>query len=45
MPAKPESDWKVLGPFGSKRLDEDDVPDPQAGREPAGGAGPTGAAG
>ena len=45
MPAKPESDWKVLGPFGGKSVDEEDVPDPQAGREPVGGAGPTGAAG
>ena len=45
IPPKPESDWKVLGPFGSKRVDEDDVQDPQAGREAAGGAGPTGAAG
>ena len=45
MPPKPESDWKVLGPFGSKRVDEDDVADPQAGRAAKGGAGPTGAAG
>jgi len=45
MPPKPDSDWKVLGPFGSKRVDEDDVADPQAGREPAAGAGPTGQAG
>lgn len=45
IPAKPESDWKALGPFGSKRIDEDDVADPEAGRQPAGGPGPTGAAG
>jgi hypothetical protein len=45
IPAKPESDWKVVGPFGSKSIDEEDLPDPQAGREPVGGAGPTGQAG
>ncbi len=45
IPPKPESDWKALGPFGSKRVDEDDVADPQAGRAAKGGAGPTGAAG
>ena len=45
MPARPESDWKALGPFGSKRVDEDDVVDPQAGRAGQGGPGPTGVAG
>ncbi len=45
MPPKPESDWKVLGPLGGKRVDEDDAVDPQAGRPAQGGAGPTGAAG
>ena len=45
MPPRDESDWKVLGPFGSKRVDEDDVADPQAGREAKAGAGPTGQAG
>ena len=45
MPPKPESDWKALGPFGNKRVDEQDVADPQAGRGAAGGPGPTGQAG
>jgi predicted membrane channel-forming protein YqfA (hemolysin III family) len=45
MPPKPGSDWKVLGPFGGSRIDEDDAADPQAGRTAKGGAGPTGAAG
>ena len=45
MPPKPDSDWKVLGPFGGKSVDEEDVVDPQAGATPAGGPGPTGAAG
>jgi hypothetical protein len=45
IPARPESTWKALGPFGNKRVDEDDVADPQAGRAGKGGAGPTGAAG
>ena len=44
MPPKPESDWKVLGPFGGKSIDEDEVVDPQAGREPVGGPGPSGQA-
>ena len=44
MPAKAESDWKVIGPFG--RQSSTDAPvDPAAGREPVGGAGPTGTAG
>ena len=41
-PPKPESDWKVVGPFGRQKVT---VGDPAAGREPAGGAGPTGAKG
>ena len=45
IPARPDSDWKALGPFGGKSVDEEDVADPQASREPAGGPGPTGAAG
>ena len=40
-PAKAESDWKVVGPFGRQKVD---AGDPAAGREPAGGAGPTGSA-
>ena len=45
IPAKPDSDWKVIGPFGNEKVEPDQVADPQAGREPAGGAGPTGQAG
>jgi hypothetical protein len=45
IPPKPESDWKVLGPFGSQKVDEQEMADPQAGRGAAGGPGPTGAAG
>ena len=45
IPAKPESDWKVIGPFGGKSVDADEVPDPAAERSPAGGPGPTGTAG
>ncbi len=45
IPAKPESDWKVVGPFGGKSIDLDEPADPAAARTPAGGAGPTGAAG
>lgn len=41
MPARAESDWKVVGAFGRP---EAGVEDPQAGREPAGGPGPTGTA-
>ena len=41
-PPKPESDWKVVGAFGRQKAPEGD---PGAGREPVGGAGPTGAAG
>ena len=45
MPPKPESDWRVIGPFGGKTIDLDEPPDPAAEREPAGGPGPTGVAG
>ena len=45
IPAKPESDWKVIGPFGGKSIDDDEAIDPAAQRAPAGGAGPTGTAG
>ncbi len=45
IPAKPESDWKVVGPFGGKSIDIDEPPDPAAERTPAGGPGPTGVAG
>ena len=41
-PAKPDSDWKVIGPFGRPKVDKGDT---AAAREPVGGAGPTGAAG
>jgi hypothetical protein len=44
IPAKPESDWKVVGPFGGKSIDPDEAIDPAAERPPVGGAGPTGAA-
>ncbi len=39
MPARPDSDWKVVGPFGRQKVT---LGDPAAGREPAGGPGPTG---
>jgi hypothetical protein len=42
MPARPDSDWKVVGPFGRQKVT--DHGDPAAGREPAGGPGPTGSA-
>jgi len=38
-PPKPGSDWKVVGPFGRQKVT---LGDPAMGREPAGGAGPTG---
>ena len=44
IPAKPESDWKVVGAFGGKSIDADEAVDPAAERPPAGGPGPTGAA-
>jgi hypothetical protein len=40
-PPKADSDWKVVGPFGRQKVT---LGDPAAGREPAGGAGPTGSA-
>ena len=42
IPAKEDSDWKVLGPFGGKKVDEDEVADPKAGAVGAGGPGATG---
>ena len=46
MPPKPESDWKIIGPFGGQSVDllEGDGPDPAAAPEPVGGPGPTGQA-
>ncbi len=41
MPARANSDWKVVGPFGRQKVT---LGDPAAGREPAGGPGPTGSA-
>jgi hypothetical protein len=38
-PAKDNSDWKVVGAFGRQKVA---AGDPAMGREPAGGAGPTG---
>ncbi|HEV2813194.1 MAG TPA: hypothetical protein VGW10_08090 [Solirubrobacteraceae bacterium] len=45
IPAKPESDWKVIGPFGGKSIDADEAIDPAAEPAPVGGPGPTGTAG
>lgn len=45
MPARPDSDWKVIGPFGGKSIDDDEAIDPAAEPAPAGGPGPTGVAG
>jgi hypothetical protein len=42
MPAKPESDWKVIGPFGDQKIEIDDSPDPSALRGAPGGPGPGG---
>ena len=39
-PAKPESDWKVIGPFGRPKVEAADLP-PTGGRGGAGGAGPS----
>ncbi len=39
VPPRPDSDWKVVGPFGRQKVT---LGDPPMGREPAGGAGPTG---
>ena len=44
-PPRPESDWKKIGVFGHEKLSAEGPVDPAAGREPAGGAGPTGHAG
>ena len=45
IPAKPESDWKVIGPFGGKSIEDDEAIDPAAEPAPVGGPGPTGTAG
>ncbi len=39
-PAKPNSDWKVVGPFGRQKVT---LGDPAMGRDAPGGAGPSGA--
>ena len=44
IPPNPESDWKVLGPFGGSKVGEEDMVDPKAGAVGAGGPGPTGPA-
>jgi hypothetical protein len=41
IPARPTSDWKVVGPFGRARVAPQDLEDPQAGRGTPGGPGPT----
>jgi hypothetical protein len=45
MPAKPESDWKVIGPFGREKVSEGEMVHPEPGRQATRGAGPTGQAG
>ena len=35
MPAKPDSDWKVLGPFGGKSIDDEEAVDPAEAPPPA----------
>jgi fucose permease len=37
-PAKPDSDWKVIGPFGRPKVQAEDAPPPAAHR-PTGGEG------
>ena len=44
IPPKEDSDWKVLGPFGGKSVDEEEMVDPKAGAVGAGGPGATGPA-
>ena len=41
IPARPDSDWKVIGPFGGKSLDEEEVPEAPIERPAPGGPGPT----
>ena len=43
-PARPNSDWKVIGAFGRPKAAED-LEDPAAPREPVGGDGPSGTPG
>ena len=45
VPPRPNSDWKVIGPFGRNSIDVDEPVDPAAERSGAGGPGPTGQAG
>ena len=42
LPARPDSDWKVLGPFGRGHVSPQDLEDPAAGREHPGGMHPGG---
>jgi hypothetical protein len=41
VPAKPESDWKVVGAFGRQEVGTEGLADPQTGAGPAGGPGPS----
>ena len=40
IPAKPDSDWAVLGPIGGKKVDQGDLPDAPAGGTPPGPTAP-----
>ena len=40
IPAKPESDWTVIGPFGGRSVDVEGETDPSALRGAPGGPGP-----
>jgi predicted membrane channel-forming protein YqfA (hemolysin III family) len=35
MPPKPDSDWKVLGPFGGKSIEDEEAADPEKAPAPA----------
>jgi hypothetical protein len=35
IPPKPESDWRVLGPFGGKSIEDDEAVDPVKAPPPA----------
>ena len=35
IPAKPDSDWKVLGAFGGKSIDDEEAADPEQAPAPA----------
>ena len=41
IPPKPESDWSVVGPFGSKSIEVEAETDPSGLRGAPGGPGPT----